>query len=567
MIFIFKLEDTRPIIAYSSLDLLCSRKTDTIRILNTSGVCNILENTWTGSGGRVDWSRYDQGDIIWVDLSEYSIDLKKGIYTADKVTFSHKEYFPGQKLDGSFEDKITVLKDKKEGSYPKFESYENNLEIKNIGGGASYRGGFKLHGTKVYGNGSDETPAIVKIVNKNGKKIFGATSDQFVIKLNNNVYSEKAASTIYYKEDSIYHPAALLRFNIEDKSMELKRGKSSSGKSPFYNSFHKVNISADRIDWLLDKDTILVGKSSKFLAQSKRDVLFESVDFFNENDLLRIQSISTNNPVIVLKLMSEEQGTRELNATHAAERINPKYTLSSIQTLLYDLVEKGFIKYDSDNRMITLKDKVFHYAEAGAEKRDYDHIRIKSETDATSGYFNLNTGEIEIDGVDNLELSIHQRVAIKPFKKKLFLKPNRDLFFDGKIFAGHTSLEGKEFLFEYDQNHVKMDSVRFFDVFSWDGSLDNDSIPIAFSISSRIEHLDGFLIIDAPENKSGLEDIPMFPMLESKGASYVFYDKKEIRNGVYPRDSFYFELDRFSFPNLDGYLKEEIIFKGTLFFC
>lgn len=73
--------------------------------------------------------------------------------------------------------------------------------------------------------------------------------------------------------------------------------------------------------------------------------------------------------------------------------------------------------------------------------------------------------------------------------------------------------------------------------------MDKNQQPIANSIASRIENTNGILNIDAPSfNKSGTQDLPTFPSFSSKNLSYVFYDKLDIYDGVYKRDSFYFKL-------------------------
>ena len=83
--------------------------------------------------------------------------------------------------------------------------------------------------------------------------------------------------------------------------------------------------------------------------------------------------------------------------------------------------------------------------------------------------------------------------------------------------------------------------------------MDENLRPKAYSIGSRIEHLNGVLLVDAPNNKSGKDDIFLFPSFQSKGYSYVYYDRDSTLNGVYARDSFYFRLEPFSFDHLDKY--------------
>ncbi|MGK0366466.1 MAG: lipopolysaccharide export system protein LptA, partial [Saprospiraceae bacterium] len=149
-------------------------------------------------------------------------------------------------------------------------------------------------------------------------------------------------------------------------------------------------------------------------------------------------------------------------------------------------------------------------------------------------------------------------------KKTVFLKENRNMDFDGKLYSGYSVFEGKNFHFDYDNFSITLDSVRYFDLFVPTGIEDERGNKEALSLASRIEYLSGVLLIDAPENKSGREEIPIFPSIQSKKPSFVFYDDKSIQKGVYNRDSFFFELKPFAFNSLDNFTAESIDFDGNL---
>ena len=109
-----------------------------------------------------------------------------------------------------------------------------------------------------------------------------------------------------------------------------------------------------------------------------------------------------------------------------------------------------------------------------------------------------------------------------------------------------------------------MDSIRYFDLYVPTGAEDENGVKEAASIASRIENTYGYLQIDAPSNKSGLEDLENFPSLHTKGPSYVFYEFEDNHNRAYKRDSFYFELDKFNFKSLDNFTAADVAFKGSL---
>jgi len=184
-----------------------------------------------------------------------------------------------------------------------------------------------------------------------------------------------------------------------------------------------------------------------------------------------------------------------LNSRNLAKRLNPKFKESSIQSLLYDLVAKGFINYGSDKKLVYVKDKVYHYADASQGKVDYDFLKILSKSDSTNAVMSLKDLTIKASGVTAIEFSKTQKVAAKPFYNKITLKKNRDIDFDGRVFSGYGILEGKDYAFDYDKTHIVMDSVRYFDMFIPTGVVSKEGVPEALSIGSRIEHSTGVLLI------------------------------------------------------------------------
>jgi len=56
----------------------------------------------------------------------------------------------------------------------------------------------------------------------------------------------------------------------------------------------------------------------------------------------------------------------------------------------------------------------------------------------------------------------------------------------------------------------------------------------------------------------------MFPSFNTKGKSYLFYDRPEIQKGSYSRDSFFVALEEFHLNGLDQLLPEDLNFKGNL---
>ena len=558
------IENGQAIIKFDKLDLLGARGADTIQIAYTSGYFSTEEEVWHGKGGRVTWERVGFESNVFVELDTYNIEVKKSIYTTQNAVMHYPLYFGSEKIVGTFSDKLVVQNAATEGSYPRFESKESFIEVKNIGDGIVYKGGFRLQGTTVYGFGSSKRKSEITLFGKDGKLIYKGLSELFTIKREERIVGERVESTLYFDKDSIYHPSVNLRFDIPNRKLTLSRGQRGSDRNPFTNSLHQINIDSEDLEYMIDKDSMYVGKKSIGFANVTPS-LFESLKYFEENDYQRLQNISTTNPIALMKVAYEKSGDRVMEANYLAKILNPKYSVENITSLLYDLVAKGFINYDAEDQMVELKDKVFHYANASQKKVDYDNLRIKSETRETNAIFDVKNKSIDVMGVENVEFSVAQKVGLKPSNGTVRINKDRDMDFAGKLFAGFTVASGKDFHFVYEGYNIVLDSVSYFDIYIPTGKVAKDGQPEAYSLGSRIENLNGVLLIDAPSNKSGIEDIALFPSLESKKNSFVYYDHSFTQNGAYKRDSFYFQLNPFSLPSLDKFGPGDIKFKGKMY--
>ncbi len=558
-------QDEQPIILVEDFDLMGKRGKDSIIINKTSGIYYPTEEVWKGNGGQVTWERFGLADDVYAELAEYEFEVKKSLYEAKNVKLHYPLYFGSKTVIGKFQDKLSSASRGNERSYPRFESDDQILEIDNIGQGIKYKGGFRLQGLTVYGFGSKNVRAEMTVFDDSNELTYRGLAELFAIKREEKIVAERVESTLYFGQDSLYHPSVNVRFEIPTKTLALSRGKRGSDRNPFYNSLHQVNIDAEKIDCHLQTDSIFIGTRAVGFNKDSKPMTLESLKFFALSDYQRIQNISTTNPISLMKIYHDETGEKVVDADALAKRLNPRFTVENINSLLYDLVSQGFINYDADEKTVELKDKVFHYADASTKKVDFDNLRVNSVTRETNAILNLKDNSIAVEGVKKIDFSQKQRVGLLPFNDQVTMYKNRDMAFDGKVFAGFSTFMGKDYRFDYDKFHVEMDSVRFFDLFTPTGVIQKNGEPEAVSIGSRIEHMTGVLLIDAPSNKSGREDIEIFPSLQSKGNSFVFYDYKETQQGAYKRDSFYFELAPFSFNKLDRYVREDVQFKGDMY--
>ncbi len=548
-----------PQVVFKALDLLASRKKDSLLIEESSGIFYPLSYTWKGSQGIVDWTRHGLAKDHYCNLGAYEIEVKKTTYSIDNAVLHYPTFFQVDSIKGKFQDKLVASG--QINSFPRFNSNANVLEIDNLGPGIKYIGKFNLQGTSVLGSGTKETPAKILLYNEKEELIFRAESEHFTIKKGELITGAGVEVGLYSGQDSIVHPSVNLRFDIVNREVSFTRGERGSDRNPFFTSFHQLNMDSDKMTWFIDQDSIAVGGQAVAVGKSAdQEVSFESLKYFSPEVYRRMQSIGSQNPISTLKIFADMEDSNILDAGAYAKRMNPRFNIKSIEPLLYDMVSKGFVNYDKDTEMIEVKDKVFHYADASRQKVDFDYLKITSASNDANAIIDLNSKDMVMNGVKNIELSGKQKVGAIPTGKAMMLKQNRDMEFDGRLFAAYGVFQGKGFSFNYDKFNVELDSVRYFNLFV-PSEADVNGNTQATAIGSEIEYLTGILLIDAPSNKSGKEDIAIFPSFQSKGDSYVFYD----RDSLYKRDSFYFKLDPFSFNSLDNFTEDDLHFKGKMY--
>lgn len=556
--YAFQFINNEPALEISHFDLVGTRHKARLVIEKTSGRYFPLRNSWEGQGGTVRWGKRTEVDLH-ATLADYQIDLRKGVYQCAQAQLYYPAYFGETPIAGTLEDKLADS-----DKYPRFVSSHNDLQSQAFGSDIQYRGGIRLEGFQLFAKGSAASPAELTFYDAQREVGLRCRSTSFTFREGEGIAANGVQVAIYIGSDSIFHPSANLRYAYEDRKLSLHRGKRGRDRNPFFSSYHNMHIDVDRINWDMATNTIDLGrKFPKFIDANKR-VNFKSLHYYSEKEYRRYQNAANYNPISLLKIVAEKEGSRILDAQLVAKRINPRFDASNIQGLLYDLMEDGFIIYDKEKQEVKILEKIFHYADASQEKRDFDNIKLTSISDETNGVLERQSKDLLINGIKSFEFSHEHKVAAIPTGEQVLVKADRNLEFDGQLFAGFGIFEGSGYHFNYDRFQIEMDSVRFMNLYIPTGEVDKNGEPVAYAMNSKLEYLSGVLIMDAPENKSAKDKIDMFPIFNSQGPSYVYYDDKKIQNGCYTRDSFYFSLDPFYLNDMDKQIQKDISFMGTM---
>lgn len=562
----FKLEfDSVPKISFSSLDLFAITKGDSIYIHETQGTYFPITNEWIGYGGIVDWKRAGLNpDEVFVKINKYVLNLKESGYTLDSVFLSYNTLLKTP-LMGRLQDKLMVDATEEKISYPKFESYTPHLKIDNIAPKVKYEGGLSLYGAKIVGRGDKNVKAVMRFYTMNDRLAIISRSKQFSIVLADAVFSKEAETTVYVDKDSIYHPGLEMKFNLITRELVLTRGTAGVSATNFSNSFQNVEMAIDRINWVVG-DSLM--KLDNITAKAQRPARFESINFFEKGQMDKFQGISDFNPVHLIKKYSEENKTREMDAGYLAKRMGPKFDIESIRRLLYQLVQEGYIYYNQDIELVTIRDKTINYVLANAKLIDYDIIRVLSATEDANATLNTTNNTLNVKGVSDVMLSDSQFVVIFPKDRVLKIKRDRDMEFNGSMFAGRMDIYGNNFNFKYSPFKMGLSKIDSFLVNIPGSELDEYGKPKLIPLRTLIENFSGTISIDESDNKSGKSNInpaiAKYPIFESVKESYAYYHKPYILNNVYPREKFFFRLNPFVRDSMDTFNPSTLQFAGTM---
>jgi hypothetical protein len=550
--------DSLPTIEFQALTLTCYSKEDSSVIKNTKGIYYPTEAMWYGTGGVVNWERAGfSSDSVYAEVDNYSISFKSPKYVIKDVTFYDYNYF-NEPMKGVLEDKVLANVTEEKASYPRFDSYNARLEIPNIAEGVDYVGGFSLYGRKVVGRGTEDLDANI-IFKRDNVPFLKMSAKTFIIKPE-RIATELAAATFYIKEDSIYHPGLSFKFFIDARKVNLIRDNKGIKITPYFNSYHQVDMDFESLEWALDSPMV---EFKNLTGGTKTDATFVSSNYFRKDDYINLMNLQTTHPLHTISKIVEKLDTNFITVAQMAE-----FTLKSvnqIEIMLLDLSNKGFINYNYEAKNFIVKDKLLNWVKASGGNVDYDVIgfysNLKTYSNATLSLLNY---DLKLRGVTSVNVSDSQEVVIYPKNRELILKKNRDFDFSGVVQAGRFDIMGSNFSFKYDEFKIDMPNVDSLRIYAETGELDQYNNPVIKPVKTVIEKISGDLLIDRPDNKSGVKKADKYPVLNSFRDSYVFYDQKTIQGGVYNKDDFYFHVEPFVIDSLDNFDNSQLRFKGTM---
>lgn len=560
----FMFDDGKVSLEFRNTDLICYAFNDSSVIYGTEGVYDPVELRWTGTGGKVTWSRagFDDNEV-YATLGNYRLRTQFSKFDADSVLFFNGRLFSDPQL-GNLSENVQHFKDTLSASYPRFESYSKRYIIPEVFRGVDYEGGFAFHGSRFIGSGDLNNPATFQFKYKSNVAV-RVSAASFTIRPD-RIASSMAKVVIYLDEDSIYHPGLEVEFKNNTRQLSMYTVKVGTGQSRFFNTYHGVDIASEELHWNMDEGKIKLQTTARMSGAS--EAYFESRDYYSKVRFDQMRGIDAQNPLFSLRQYSQKVGRKDISLDEYSRflRMDPVQVMMQ----LISLANQGYIDYNIDKGEFVLTDKVANTLMAFAGLIDYDVIRFYSATTVgiPNAEIDLNNLNLEIYGLqDAIQLSDSQNVFIEPDKGRITMQKDRSFVFSGLMRIGLFWFYVNDAHFDYKDFTIDAPDIKSltFDVYSFDpNDLDARGVRNRRRVRTELTDLSGKIAIDNPLNKSGVKNYPRYPIFTCTSDAYAYYDSKDIQKGTYIRDRFFYKIDPFEIDSLASFSTEGFMLHGTL---
>ncbi len=553
-------KDNKPIFTFAATDLIGSSNVDTITIKNEKGRYYPLENLWIGSSGTISLSRsgFDPTNNF-VNFNNHQINFSKTDVIIDTAKLTFKPLM-ADVLIGNYTDKLLQSKSQ-ESIYPKFRSFNNNVNYNTLSKEMKMSGGFELSGTNIFCVGSDTVLPKLSLLAKDGKEVVRVTAPRIQLREFKDVNIEDASMTLYLKDNTIMHPFVNFSYFSKTKDIKAYRDVKPLSKQPFTSEYHKMFLYIDELKWNLDS-TIM--KFSMITLSGDKPAIFESFNYYQPNLENKYKGPTEQGPIDKIYRYYESTGDRFVDGQSIASSINPGAPFSATQSIFFKLVEDGYINYNPSNRMIEVKEKLLNQALSARGKQDYDFIKFASFKRNLNARLDMKTNMLEVYGVEEINMSTKSGVKFIPSNDTIRIGKNRVMTLAGKIQVGNFDFVAKKVDFDYDNYAFNMKNVDSMVVYvpETDKPDENGRIKLIRS-KTPIQNITGVLHIAEPNNKSGTNNNQKYPFFSSGDTAKVTYNKGA--NGdKYDKDKFYYQVYPFELDSLNQLNTQNLKLDGQL---
>ncbi len=538
--------------------LVCYAKNDSSVIILTNGLLNVTTQQFLGNKGTVTWERVELDKRTnFAELNRYRLNMKSSGYEADSALL-HTDYLKNPEL-GKLREKVLTFNSKERAQYPTFNTYNQDIVLKDVVPGVDYQGEFALVGMNFKGGaGIGKTASI--IVNRKGKKFIEIKSRNVIINSNKVSCNDAKAIVFLNEKETISQPNCNFSYVTKKKEVTLSRGSVKGVEFPYLSTFHNLSMGINTVTWKEGENKLKFG-SSQSLGNS--EATFESTNFYNAKSYSSLNLGKKNVAKELQNFAGSFDDNVEISEVDFAKHM--KVISSELTGSLVKMGNLGLIDYSVKKKTIVVLPRLDTYLNSRTKEGDYDDLFIQSISKSSdNAVMDLTDLTISVEGIRNFMLSKKKFVKVYPKDGKITLKKDRNFSFSGVINAGRTEYFGSNIEFDYDKfslSFEKMDTMRL-RVYSMHDSIKSPQVRIL----SKIYNLEGEILVDNPGNKSGKrKEFANFPKLVVSNSPKIYYNNAEILDGIYDSSSFYFLMSPFEMDSLLTYTNQGIDFEGTMF--
>jgi hypothetical protein len=547
------------VIVVKDADLFMATGGDSVFVKKVSGTAVPGTNRFVATSGQLVWSI--KTNLVTAELAGFDFDMTKPEFTAQPVTLSYPAVLEAPVKGALSYKSVRRRPGAPDTGYPRFISLTNDARIKNLGDNIQYRGGISMAGGRVLSAALDGSLANL-MVSLDGKPKFKATSRAYVLG-DSVITASRAAVTIYEgTKDSLTHPGTQLKYSKNKQQLKLSREEGLYKNTPYSDSYHQMDIRTEALTWNLRQPLIdFAVLSSK--NQSSAD--FESKEFFTNNRYQQLKSINRLHPLQMLVGYSQAHGdAKTINVSELAE--NLKTSVPNMRSDMAGLARDGYVAWNPQTGDVTILPKGAHYVASARDKKDYDHIAIKSLSGSgRNATLNLNTNELLVRGVDRFNFSDDSAtVYVKPDSAIIRIGKNRNINFRGAVVASAMRFKGRDFNFDYDGFYIDMAKIDSIVIRSETKNAKGKSTGkhADFALTNKGSTSTGRLFLNDPTNKSGRKKKGQYPAFDTKSGANVYFGKQDVLGGVYD-STLVFDIPPFRLDSLNGIGKSSAGFTGT----
>ncbi|MAQ31850.1 MAG: hypothetical protein CMD26_03850 [Flavobacteriales bacterium] len=528
--------DQRPVFNFDKVQVSLANKFDTVVFFNLTGQYELLKNSLEVEYAESDF--YSEDVSVDFLFNNFSIDLNKNFFQIKNATI-RSQGVVSVICNGVFKNKLTSS-----NNYPVFNSNSESISFK-IFDNIDVVSGFELRGENIFLNrNGNPIHLLIKDDNNNYK----VTSKHFQIS-NNSLSSSDSRFVISNQLDSIYHPVVKFSYNDFSQKILIDRISGQRGLNPIRNSFHGLNMFADRLEIDLVYDNCLL---FHYAPGTDIEVLFESDNYFDKSRYNDFFSFDVNVFGLLFGFLSEiNDSVEEIDYSQIyfvkdfCDFNNLDFSTAISYLINFEIF--GFLDYNRFDKNFKIKPWALNFIDAVDAQYDYDVLKIEALAGIgdTIAEIDLLLNTMDVFRVNKINITDRFDFDIYPMSNKISFFDNKSFSMDGNIYIGDFAFSGKDVRFNYDDFAFQFNKNSIFSFID----------PSGEELSSSLIHFDyGFLFIDSVTNKSGLAMLNDFPRFQTYSHSFLSYNNDPVQ----------FLIDPISINYLSDMSLDNLAFSGSL---